>query len=106
MDTRKVLMDFFSLHPEYLVLATENHPCHNPDQIDMWEGLFRHVYNGDTPIDVPCNEFPWHRRPGSTDPRWDTLILKSGLGFGKAMDEFLRDYISEIIRVSPIQEAA
>jgi len=106
MDARAVLVDFFSHHPEYLTLATEGYPSHNPDHVDMWEDLFRHVYAGESPTDVEHVDFPLYRRLGSTDPRWDSLIPKDGLGFGRAVSQFLNEYMCGSLRIPPIQEAA
>ncbi len=106
MNTYEVLVDFFSGHPEYLTLATENYPSHNPSHVDMWEVLFGHVFNGDTPVDVEHNNHPLYRRLGSTDPRWDVLIRKDGFGLGKAMDQFLHDYMSGAVCITKVQEAA
>jgi hypothetical protein len=87
---------FFIANPHRLALIIEQ-----PSHVEVWEEIFLFIF-GEQPKDDTTKVIPSYWRPGSTDPRWDTLIHTGGAL--RAMCAFLEEYKRSII--PPCKEAA
>ncbi len=100
VNVRAGLLELFTNRPNLLqTLSVE------PSRPDMWEEIFLFFFK-EYPIDDENKDVPTYWRPGSTDPRWDTLLRKEELGAMRVLDALTMEWKDGTVRFPPYEEAA
>jgi hypothetical protein len=86
VDTRTRLIQFFMERPLLLKQIMLE-----PSHVEVWEEIFFFFF-GSYPHDDGSKQVPVYWRPGSTDPRWDTLLFKNKLGAMQALDTLILEW--------------
>ncbi len=93
--SKKSLEEFFSLNPHYFQMAIQGYPAHYPSNPEIWEVIFHYMF-GEMPTDrVKVDVAYTVPRPGSNDPRWCTLLSKSGYGFMNEMNHLIETHFRD-----------
>ena len=64
-----VLEHFFQIHQDRFETFYKD-----PGNVELWEEIFEHFFQT-RPEDTVVTKHPLKRRPGSCDPKWDTLFF-------------------------------
>lgn len=99
-DTTSRLFHFFNQYPLHLSTIMAE-----PSNLEVWEQIFIFFF-GEAPVDDSKRVVPDYWRPGSTDPRWDTLLFKANMGAMCALNTLVEGWRNGNIQLPSHKEAA